>query len=74
MPMEEQVASIFAGTQGYLDGIGTDQVTDFEESFLAHMRNDHGDVLATIRDTQKLEDDVAEKLTSILDDFSKTFA
>ncbi len=74
MPMEEQVASIYAGTQGYLDGIGTDQVTDFEESFLAHMRNDHGDILATIRDTQKLEDDVAETLTSILDDFSKTFA
>jgi F-type H+-transporting ATPase subunit alpha len=74
MPMEEQVASIFAGTQGYLDGIATDQVTHFEESFLAHMRADHADVLATIRDTEKLEDDTADKLKSILDAFVKTFA
>ena len=74
MPMEEQVASIFAGTQGYLDGIPTDQVTKFEESFLSHMRHDHADVLATIRDTEKLEDDTADKLKSILDDFVKTFA
>ncbi|MBC7985285.1 MAG: F0F1 ATP synthase subunit alpha, partial [Sphingomonadaceae bacterium] len=74
MPMEEQVVSIFAGVNGYLDGIPTDQVTDFEASFLSHMRHDHGDVLSEIRTTEKLEDDTAGKLKGILDDFVKTFA
>lgn len=74
MPMEEQVASIFAGTKGYLDKFPSDQVVQFEESFLSHMRNDHADVLATIRDTEKLEDDTADKLAAILDEFVKTFA
>ncbi len=74
MPMEEQVASIFAGTQGYLDAFPADQVVRFEDSFLSHMRNDHADVLTTIRETEKLEDDVADKLKSILDEFVKTFA
>ncbi|MFN2259317.1 MAG: F0F1 ATP synthase subunit alpha, partial [Parasphingopyxis sp.] len=74
MPMEEQVVSIFSGVNGYLDGIPTDRVTDFEESFLSHMRHDHADVLTTIRETEKLEDDTTDKLKGILEDFVKTFA
>ena len=73
MPMEEQVVSIFAGTNGYIDGVATNQVTHFEESFLAHMRTDHADVLGAIRDSEKLEDNTAQKLTSILDEFVKNF-
>jgi F-type H+-transporting ATPase subunit alpha len=74
MPMEEQVVSIFSGVNGYLDGIATEQVTHFEESFMSHMRHDHADVLTTIRDTEKLEDDTSDKLKTILDAFVKTFA
>jgi F-type H+-transporting ATPase subunit alpha len=74
MPVEEQVVSIFSGVQGFLDSVPTDQVTRFESALLAHVRADHADVLATIRDTKALDDDTAGKLKSIIGDFVKTFA
>ncbi len=73
MPVEEQVVSIFSGVNGYLDKIEVGEVVRFESAFLSHMRSDHADVLTTIRDTGKLEDDTAAKLKSILDDFVKSF-
>ncbi|MGB7405337.1 MAG: F0F1 ATP synthase subunit alpha [Pacificimonas sp.] len=74
MPMEEQVASIFAGTEGYLDGIPASDVTRFESAFLTDMRANHSGILATIRDTGKLEDDVRNKLHDVLKEFARTFA
>jgi F-type H+-transporting ATPase subunit alpha len=74
MPVEEQVVSIFAGVNGYLDSIPTAAVTRFESSLLAHVRADHSDVLKKIRDTKALDDDTAGELKSILGDFAKTFA
>jgi F-type H+-transporting ATPase subunit alpha len=74
MPVEEQVVSIFAGVNGYLDSIPTAAVTRFESSLLAHVRADHADVLKKIRDTKALDDDTSGQLKSILGDFAKTFA
>lgn len=74
MPFEEQVVSIFAGTQGYLDTVPTSDVVRYEAAMLAEMRSKHADVLATIRDTKDLSDDTKGKLKSALDGFAKTFA
>ncbi|MFN3943960.1 MAG: F0F1 ATP synthase subunit alpha [Allosphingosinicella sp.] len=74
MPMEEQVVSIFAGVNGFLDQIPVAAVTRFESALLAHVRSDHAGVLATIRDTKTLDDDTAAQLKSIIGDFMKTFA
>ena len=74
MPMEEQVVSIFAGVNGFIDTVPTNQVVRFESSLLAHVRAEHPGVLAKIRDTKTLDDDTAGQLKSILGDFVKTFA
>ncbi|MHA6723344.1 F0F1 ATP synthase subunit alpha [Sphingomonas sp. RS2018] len=74
LPFEEQVVSIFAGTQGYIDAIPVEQVTRYEAALLADMRANHSGVLATIRDTKDLGDDVKGKLKSALEAFAKTFA
>lgn len=74
LTMEEQVVSLFAGVNGYLDGIPTTDVTRFEEQYLAEMRSKNSDVLATIRDEQKLSDDTIAKLKDILDTFAKAFS
>ncbi|MBB5698066.1 F0F1 ATP synthase subunit alpha [Sphingomonas yantingensis] len=74
MPFEEQVVSIFAGTQGYLDAVATTDVVRYEAAMLAEMRSKHADVLAAIRDTKDLSDDTKGKLKSALDGFAKTFA
>ena len=74
MPFEEQTASIFAGTNGYLDTIPTADVVRYEEAMLADMRANHSDVLKTIRDTRDLGDDAKKALVAALDKFGKTFA
>jgi F-type H+-transporting ATPase subunit alpha len=74
LPFEEQVASIFAGVNGYLDGIPVNAVVRFESAFLSEMRSKHADILAGIRDTKDLGDDLRAKLKDALDAFVKTFA
>ncbi|SMF77240.1 F0F1 ATP synthase subunit alpha [Allosphingosinicella indica] len=73
MPMEEQVVSIFAGVNGFIDTIPTADVTRFESALLSHVRSDHGDLLAKIRDTKALDDDTTAKLKDIIGGFVKTF-
>jgi F-type H+-transporting ATPase subunit alpha len=74
LPFEEQVASIFAGTQGYIDGVAVNDVVRYEAALLADLRANHGDVLKAIRDSKDLGDDTKAKLKGALDQFAKTFA
>jgi F-type H+-transporting ATPase subunit alpha len=74
LPFEEQVVSIFAGTNGYIDGIAVSDVVRYEAALLADMRANHADILTAIRDSKDLADDTKAKLKSALDQFAKTFA
>jgi F-type H+-transporting ATPase subunit alpha len=74
LPFEEQAASIFAGTQGYLDNVAVEAVVRFETAMLADLRANHKDVLKAIRDSKDLADDKRAKLKDALDAFAKTFA
>jgi F-type H+-transporting ATPase subunit alpha len=71
--MEEQVVSIYAGVNGYLDRIPVDRVRAFEDGLLTLMRSQHQDILDTIRDTKDLEDATAAKLKAAVDAYAKTF-
>jgi F-type H+-transporting ATPase subunit alpha len=48
MKVEEQVAIIYCGTKGLLKSVPVHKVKDFENDFLAFLRSNHADVLATI--------------------------
>ncbi|QZD86289.1 F0F1 ATP synthase subunit alpha [Qipengyuania psychrotolerans] len=74
MPFEEQTVSIFAGTNGYLDAVPVDRVTDYEAQMLSFMRSEHADVLGEIRSTGKFEDDTKSKVVDALKTFAKQFA
>jgi len=74
MSVSEQVVSIFAGVNGFLDGIDTAKVTDFEASLIDEMHAKHQAVLDDIENSGALSDETAEKLKTILGDFAKTFA
>jgi F-type H+-transporting ATPase subunit alpha len=72
--MEEQVVSIYAGVNGYLDRIPVDRVRAFEDGLLTLMRSQHQDILDAIRDTKDLDDATAAKLKAAVDAYAKTFA
>jgi F-type H+-transporting ATPase subunit alpha len=74
MPIEEQVASIYAGTQGFLDSVDTRDVVRYEAAMLSFLRSDKPEILKAIRDTKELKDDTAAALKDALTDFGKTFA
>ncbi|MFD2265478.1 F0F1 ATP synthase subunit alpha [Lacibacterium aquatile] len=74
MPVEEQVASIFAGVRGYLDKVAVNQVTRFEKAFRAELKANASDILDSIRDKREITKETDEKLSAFLDQFSKSFA
>lgn len=74
MSMEEQVVSIYAGVNGYMDDIPKDKVREFETDFLKYMRSANSDVLSAIRDTGKMDDAATQKLVKAIGDFKATFA
>jgi len=73
MPVEEQVISIFAGVNGYLDPLPVDAITRFEAGLLDDIRANHADILGDIRETQALSADSDAKLKSALETYSKNF-
>ncbi len=74
LKMEEQVAVIYAGVNGYLDPIPVNRVRAFEDGLLSLLRNKNPDILNAIRDTRDLDDATAAKLKAAVDGYAKTFA
>ncbi len=74
MPYEEQVVSIFAGVNGFLDTVPVAAVTRFEAGFMGEMKAKHGDVMDAIRSSRDLDKDLQARLKEILGEFVRTFA
>lgn len=74
MPIEEQVVAIFAGVNGYLDGIDVKQVGRFEGELLRHLRDKHSEVLSAIRTEGAISDTTESQLREAADAFKKAFA
>jgi F-type H+/Na+-transporting ATPase subunit alpha len=74
LKMEEQVAVIYAGVNGYLDPIPVNRIRAFEDGLLGALRNEHSDILDDIRDKRDLSDATAAKLKSAVDAYAKAFA
>jgi F-type H+-transporting ATPase subunit alpha len=74
MPFEDQVVSIFAGVNGFLDSIDATAVTRFEAALLSHVKSAHADVLADIREKKDLSADTTAKLKDVIGAFVRTFA
>jgi F-type H+-transporting ATPase subunit alpha len=71
-PMEEQVVAIFAGINGYLDGVPVPQVPRFQDELREHMRTEKS-ILDTIREQKEISDELEEKLNAELKRFAGMF-
>jgi len=71
-PVEEQVVSIWAGTNGKLDEVPVSDVLRFEAELLEHLRR-NSDVLATLRETNQLSDETVAAMDREIDAFTKGF-
>ena len=73
MPAHEQVASIYAATNGYMDDVAVENVRDFEAKFLTYMRDTKKDVLEAIRDKKVLDDELKASLNSAIQSFKQGY-
>jgi F-type H+-transporting ATPase subunit alpha len=74
LKMEEQVVVIYAGVNGYLDGIEVAKIRAYEEGLLGLLRGKHPDILDDVRKTNDLTDATAGKLKGVVEGYTKTFA
>jgi F-type H+-transporting ATPase subunit alpha len=74
LKMEEQVAVIYAGVNGYLDPLPLNRVRAFEDGLLAQLRGRHADILDSIRSTKDLPGETETKLKGVVEAFAKSFA
>ncbi|KAE8636793.1 hypothetical protein XENTR_v10003137 [Xenopus tropicalis] len=73
MAIEEQVTVIYAGVRGHLDKMEPSKITKFENAFLAHVKSQHQELLATIRADGKISEQADAKLKEIVLSFLSTF-
>ena len=73
MEMEDQVASIFAGNNGFLDPLPVDKVKAFETGLLSHLKAKSPDILKDIKDKGDLTDDTKAKLSAAITEYAKNY-
>jgi len=73
VPVEKQVAIIFAGGNGYLDDVKVEDIRRFEAEFMKYLDNNKASLLDGIREKRELSDDLKTQLKAALDEFKRQF-
>jgi F-type H+-transporting ATPase subunit alpha len=78
MRMEEQVVSIYSSTQqetrpSWVRGFALEDLQRFEKEMLDFIRSSHGDILKSIGESGRLEEETQQKLAAALDEFAGIF-
>jgi F-type H+-transporting ATPase subunit alpha len=69
--VQEEIVSIFAGTNGYLDDVDPAAVQTFESDLLGFMHDRHQDILDEIAQTGALSDDLTDRLKAAISEFKE---
>ena len=73
VPVEEQVVSIFAGVNGYLDRVRVEYVNQFEANLIEHCRNKQKKLLETIKKDEEVKESTEKQLHDIIKSFLSTY-
>jgi F-type H+-transporting ATPase subunit alpha len=72
VPVEQQIAIIYASTKGFIDKVPLNKVKEFEKEFLTLMTTSHKDVMDTLR-AGKLDDNVTNTLKEEATNLAKKY-
>jgi len=73
MSLEQQVVSLFAGTNGYADGVPVNRVKAWQAAMLRFMETSHADLLADIAERKQITPDTEARIRQALDTFGRTW-
>jgi len=71
MPVAQQVIAVFSGVKGFLDDVELSNIKNIEKQIYEAVKSSSPEIIDTINDSGKLEEEVEKKLTSIIQDFKK---
>ncbi len=69
----QQVAILFAGTQGFLDDVEVSDIQAFEKGFYPFLDASHPDILSDISTKKALDDDLRNRLKDAINEYKKDF-
>ncbi|WBB63015.1 F0F1 ATP synthase subunit alpha [Streptomyces sp. WMMC500] len=72
-PTEDQVVSVWSGTNGILDDVPVADVKRFERELLDHLHRENKDLLTGIREGGKMGDETIEALRAAVESFKRQF-
>ncbi|KAM7199299.1 P-loop containing nucleoside triphosphate hydrolase protein [Rhypophila sp. PSN 637] len=73
MAVNEMVPLIFAGVNGFLDNVPVNKILTWESDFLAHLKTNESEILATIDKEGSISKELEAKLKDVISSFTKSF-
>ena len=73
MAVNEMVPLIFAGVNGYLDAVPVNKILQWEADFLAHLKTNEADLMATIEKEGAISKELEARLRDVIKNFIKSF-
>ncbi len=71
--VNEEVLSIFAGINGFLDDLPVREVARFEGALLKHFRDEYPEIIDELERSRDMPNDLAEKVRGVMRDFKTQF-
>lgn len=74
MPVADQVLSIFAGVNGFVDDVPVNNVREFEEGLLAYVKDRHPQLRDDVVAKKKIDEEFGARLKQVIADYKRTLA
>jgi F-type H+-transporting ATPase subunit alpha len=73
MPVEHQIAAIYAVTQGHLDKIPVNRIKEWENGFHQYLDDRTPEVMTDLREQKILSDELTERLVKAIEEYTRDF-
>jgi len=73
VPIEEQVVILWAATQGFLDEVSVENVKEFENKYISHLKLKEKSLLKEIAEKKELDENLVKKLEELTGKFVESF-
>jgi F-type H+/Na+-transporting ATPase subunit alpha len=71
MPVAQQVIAVFSGVRGFLDDVELKDIKEVEKQIYEEVKSFNLEIVDSINNTGKLDEETDKKLTSIIEGFKK---
>jgi F-type H+-transporting ATPase subunit alpha len=72
MPVADQVLSIFAGVNGFIDNVPVNKIREFEQDLMAYVKEKHASIRDEVKTKKKIDDEFGGQLKQIITEFKKS--